>query len=107
MTNNQNIFPSETHSIKTGCGDMYVHILYSEKNTNEIKQVRATLGKSGGCARSHLESKVAIINSVIKNLPTNIAILALTEACGHTCNVERTCHDLMIRLVIEELMKIK
>jgi len=101
------IWPSETHQLKTGCGDLYIHIIFKDEERTIISGIKASMGKAGGCASSHLESNVALINTLIKNTPHGIAVKTLTAACGHTCQEGRTCHDLMIRLVIEQLMRIK
>ena len=101
------VWPSETHELKTGCGNLYIHIIFKDKERTIINSIRAAMGKSGGCARAHLESNVALINTLIKHSPHGVVIKALTAACGHTCQEGHTCHDLMIRLVIEQLMKVK
>ena len=98
---------SKSIAVETGCGKMFVHLLYLEKEMLQLKEVKASLGKSGGCARSHLESKTDFINALIHYTKNDIAIKTLTKACGHRCNAEPTCHDLLIRLVIDELMKVK
>lgn len=101
-------YPSITFTIKTGCGSMYVHLLYNDKERSKIHSIKATLGKSGGCARSHIEVELALINALILNVPNSIAIKALTDACGHKCNnIEDTCHDLLVRMIIDILMKEK
>lgn len=103
----QTEFPSHTHRIKTGCGNMYVHLLYKDENRTTICRVSVTFGKAGGCACTQLQSKAAFINALIKNTPHGVAISTLTAARGHRCYAGDTCHDLLIQLVVEELMKIK
>ncbi len=100
-------YPSKTHKITTGCGSMYVTLLYKDKERSIIHEVKVAYGKAGGCSDTQLESKVAFINALITNTSHSIAIKTLTKACGHHCHVGDTCHDLLIRLVIEELMKLK
>lgn len=107
MANKQDEFPTNSISVDTGCGKMYVHLLFTDQAKTKFHRILATLGKSGGCARSHLESKVAMINALIHNAPNNIAIKTLTDASGHKCHVENTCHDILIRIAIAELMKVK
>jgi hypothetical protein len=102
------IFYSDTYSIKTGmCGNIYIHMLYTDKEKTKFHRVRADLGKSGTCARSHLEVEVAFINATVHNTSNSVAIKTLTEASGHKCQSDGACHDLMIRMVIQELMKIQ
>lgn len=103
----QTEFPSTTHEIMTGCGKMYIHLLYKDKERTILHGLKSNFGKSGGCAGTHFHSKVALLNSLIKHAPHSVTIRALTDASGHHCFTGDTCHDLLIRLVIDELMKIK
>lgn len=103
----QTEFPSTTHEITTGCGKMYIHILYKDKERTTICGVKSNFGKAGGCAGTQFHSKVALINSLIKHAPHSVTIRALTDASGHYCHEGNTCHDLFIRLVIDELMRLK
>jgi len=103
----QTKFLSTSISIKTGCGNMFVHLIFADDDRKVLHSVKATLGKAGGCARSHLESKVAMINSLILNTDNKTAIKTLVEAGGHRCYEEITCHDALISLIVEELIKVK
>ena len=48
---------------QTGCGSLFVTLVYGEKPIN----VRFTLGKSGGCASAELQALQGCLNHMIKN----------------------------------------
>jgi hypothetical protein len=100
-------FPSRSVKLVTGCGNLYAHLMYEDEDRTKLYGLHTTFGKAGGCACTQLKSKTAFINALIRNTSHSIAISTLTEARGHRCHEGDTCHDLLIQLVIEELMKIK
>jgi hypothetical protein len=100
------VYPSDTINAKTGCGDMFVHILYTDETKKHIFGVRADLGKSGGCSRSHLAAKEAVLNGLFHNVKRDAMLTVLIAASGHNCQFgKETCHDVLFRIVIDAIMK--
>lgn len=103
----QTEYPSRSVKLVTGCGNLYAHLMYKDEDRTNLYGLHTTFGKAGGCACTQLKSKTALINALIKKTSHSIAISTLTEARGHRCHEGDTCHDMLIQLVIDELMKIK
>jgi hypothetical protein len=51
-SNEDRVHPSNTTTVKTGCGKLYVTVTYEDELTCKPIDVRLSLGKAGGCARS-------------------------------------------------------
>jgi hypothetical protein len=96
---------SDTIQLETGCGKLYVHLIYSDEERTILEEVKTNFGKAGGCGISHLASKVALINALLLKANKDIIIRALVEASGHSCHMGDACHDKLIRLIKKTLMK--
>ena len=99
-------FPSESRCIKTGCGDMFVHLIYTDETCATLLRVRVDLGKSGGCARSHLEVETSLINGLLKHAKRSVVLAVILEAGGHKCQYgDSTCHCELLSVIKEVIMK--
>jgi ribonucleoside-diphosphate reductase alpha chain len=51
-----------TFKMTTGCGNIYVTVNFDESNKNEVFEIFAKLGKSGGCPSCQLEALTRTIS---------------------------------------------
>lgn len=97
---------STTTVLKTGCGSMFVTIVYSfEKKDKPIKCL-TYFGKAGGCAKLHMNSHSQHLSHILELKESGERLLALNELAGNTCQMgEKCCVELLVRYLIEEEMK--
>ncbi len=99
----KNILPSSTYQLQTGCGNMYLTMVYNTDNS--INRVLLELGKSGTCAKAHLSSYAELISFILSNNTPNECILALNKASGHICQHKSdTCLDIVNRFIMNILI---
>lgn len=80
---NNNILASTTYRYKCYCGNIYVTILYHDK---DIKGVFSHLGKAGDCHKCVLEAITKLINIAISLSNDNCVDLIVKELDNLTCN---------------------
>lgn len=93
--------PSTTYEMKTGCGSIFIHILYNKDQT-KVTKVHANLGKSGGCSRAQLSSYCELLSYLINQTKAKQITGALQAASGHKCQYgDNCCIELVNRCVLE------
>jgi len=95
---------SDTYSIKTVCGNMYVHIIYDD--LGNIQHIITNLGKSGTCVRVQLSAYTSLINAMLKFMTKEQCVVAINSSTGHKCQGQQTetCVDLLGRLLVDVLL---
>lgn len=76
---------STTEQIETGCGHLYVTI-GRNKETDELVEVFAILGKAGGCAMAQNEAITRMISLAIKYY------IPIDEIVKELGNIRCSCH---------------
>jgi hypothetical protein len=79
-----NIFPSSTKKVPTGCGNLYC-TMDIDSQTGDIKRIFLNLGKSGGCGHSWCGAIGEMLQELIENGATTEKIAARME--GHRCQL--------------------
>jgi len=76
------VLDSVTEKVKTGCGHLYVTVGFDGKEDTPV-EVRAALGKAGGCSNCFLE---ALNRSISLGLEYGIPVDEFVkELMGHKC----------------------
>jgi len=97
--------PSDTYEMKSGCGSLFIHIMFSDDTRTKIVKVHANLGKSGGCARAQLSSYCDLISYLFNNIPINHIIGGLASACGHKCQFQDECCSELVNRCIADVIE--
>lgn len=83
------ILPSSTHHITTGCGVMHVTLCWDNRcESRGIKEIIATLGKSGGCASAQTQALSRALSVALRlgANPNELTGMLAGISCGHPGN---------------------
>jgi len=76
------VIDSVSERVKTGCGNLYITIGFDGEN-NEPVEIRAALGKAGGCSNCFIES---LNRAVSLGLQYGVPVEEFVkELMGHKC----------------------
>lgn len=93
---------SFTLTRETGCGTIYITIIYENGKPH---RVLGHLGKSGTCAKANISTVCELTTQIIQNLPLPKAAVCLTRASGNRCqyNID-SCVDILLKTVSDWIM---
>ena len=98
--------PSRSTRVETGCGKMYIHLVYK---SNKLDWIAADLGKSGQCAKAQIEGLTGMITVALAhgaNLPTIIDKLEGIRCPSTTITIGSqvlSCPDAIASVLKKEL----
>lgn len=96
------LIPSKTIQAKTGCGNLYITLLYKEKRPF---QIITFLGKSGMCPRAQMSISTSLINSIISTNDNELIRYALTDILGHKCtHNHESCTSVLAESLLNEFI---
>lgn len=93
---------SITTRAKTGCGNLYVTIIFTNKGV--VDNIFANLGKSGTCAFTFMSSYCAILSKICKDINKKTFIGILKETKGNMCQFGAdSCIEKLNLMIIDVL----
>jgi len=109
--NRPQVLPSKTYKLNTSCGNLYLRYGYMDE---ELFEVFATIGKSGGCAYGMLEGISRLLCDIFQlEIPLDDKIHAIKHLQSINCGQKfkngdkehLSCLDLIAYMTIAELTK--
>lgn len=103
QTNSKRVLPSTRYKVRSGCGELYIHVA---EDNEKIREVFVECGGSGGCAANNNAIGRLISLGLKHNVPIAAIIRQLKkvkcDACIRNSNAEgKSCADI-IGKVLEE-----
>ena len=108
----ENEYLNKTYRRPTGCGNIYIHIAFDDKNKIEFIRISGTGGEAD-CGNSSLESLADMTTFAINHIRTYDSEMKqiIKNLRGHTCNKKipnkyhlTSCSDALGE-VLEEIYK--
>ncbi len=92
-------YPSTTHKLTTGCGPLFLTIVYDEKKTRPI-HILSSMGKAGGCATAHLSSLSHEMSHILETEKFSDRVKAYSELTGFNCHESPCCIEQFVRTIM-------